>query len=105
MKGRKAKKGSKNAAKNAAAAPQPASQQPRQDQHVNPVHMQHQGTQSEEHLAEDYDDDPIPFEAPLPQSTASNATPKVSSRDSRPSGATGKGVPTGPGYGSVPVAT
>lgn len=105
MKGRKGKKGSKNAAKNAAAAPQAAPQQARHDQHVNPVHMQHQGTQSEEHLAEDYDDDPISFEAPLPQSAASNAMPRVPSRDSRHPAGGAKGIPGGPGHGSAPVAT
>lgn len=105
MKGRKGKKGSKNAAKNAAAAPQPASHQARHDQHVNPVHMQHQGTQSEEHLAEDYDDNPIPFEAPLPQPPVSNTRPRVSSKDNRHSAGAVKGVPGGPVPGPASVAT
>lgn len=105
MKGRKGKKGSKNAAKNAAPAPQAASQQVRHDQHANPMHMHHQGTQSEEHLADDYDDDPVPFEAATPQPPASNAVPRVSSKDSRHSAGATKGFPGGPGHGSATVAT
>lgn len=106
MKGRKGKKGNKNAAKNAAAATQQqqAAHQPRYDQQsADPVPMHHQGTQSEEYLAEDYDDDPIPFEAPPPQQAAAKASvPRVPARDNRHSvGVNGaaKGGPGGAGPG------
>ncbi len=99
MKGRKGKKGSKNAAKNAAAAAQqPASQQPRHDQQVDPMSMHHQGTQSEEHLAEDYDDDPIHFEIPPSQATGMNTLPKDNRQSGGINGAVNR-VPGGRGTG------
>ena len=69
LKGRKGKKGNKNAAKNANAANlahQPTQQQHYDQQPVDQLPMQHQGTQSEEYLADDYDDRPIPMPAPPP---------------------------------------
>ena len=70
MKGKKGKKGNKNAAKNASVAGQPPhSNQNTQYDEQDPeqVPMQHQDAQSEEYLADDYDDDPIPMPSPLPQ--------------------------------------
>ncbi|SLM34917.1 hypothetical protein LPUS_03887 [Lasallia pustulata] len=93
LKGRKGKKGNKNAnnaAKNAtanataaaaaaatlahppAAAAAAAPQQQRYDPQTQPQPadqppmQQHQGTQSEDYLADDYDDDPVPVPAPPP---------------------------------------
>lgn len=71
MKGRKGKKGNKNAARNNNLATQPQyapTQQnyPRQPSNQGPV--QNHGTQSEDYLADDYDDDPIPIPA-LPLQT------------------------------------
>ena len=69
MKGKKGKKGNKNASKHAATQPQHSKnhrdhydQQP-----MDQVPVQHQGTQSEEYLQDDYDDDPVAMPAPLPQ--------------------------------------
>lgn len=74
MKGKKGKKGNKNSAKNANAATQahrPAQNAQYDQQQVDQVPMQHQGTQSEEYLVDDYDHDqtPIPSAAPtkIPQ--------------------------------------
>ncbi|KAI9879248.1 MAG: hypothetical protein M1830_009108 [Pleopsidium flavum] len=85
MKGRKGKKGNKNAAKNATAAThqQQAAHQPRYDQQpIDPVPMQHQATQSEEYLAEDYDDDPVPCEVLPPQGLTKTFMPMRDSRHS-----------------------
>lgn len=71
MKGKKGKKGNKNAAKNATTQSQPPASNPQYDQQqVDPNTMQHQGTQSEEYLADDYDEDPIPIPNPLPQAAS-----------------------------------
>ncbi len=80
MKGRKGKKGNKNGAKNASAAtqPQPPAQKQRYDQQpVDQAAMQHQGTQSEDYLADDYDDDPIPTPAVAPQTPSKIPQPIV----------------------------
>ena len=91
MKGRKGKKGNKNATKNAATATQATQAQqstskpryePKPAEHGS---VQHQGTQSEEYLADDYDDDPIPMPALVPQSPAkkSQATGQNHSQSQR----------------------
>lgn len=70
MKGRKGKKGNKNAGKSASAVTQPqqtAQKQRYDQQQVDQVLMQHQGTQSEDYLADDYDEDPAPSTAQMPQ--------------------------------------
>ncbi len=80
MKGRKGKRGNKNAAKNvnAATQPQPPAQKQRFDQQpVDEATMQHQGTQSEDYLADDYDDDPIPTPAAVPQTPSKIPQPIV----------------------------
>jgi hypothetical protein len=69
MKGKKGKKGNKHAAKNASAATQPhhPAHNAQQDSHqMDQVPMQHQGTQSEEYLADDYDHDPVPIPPAAP---------------------------------------
>lgn len=69
LKGRKGKKGNKNAAKTATLAhPSATPQQQRHDQPqpADRLPMQHQGTQSDDFLADDYDDDPMPVAAPPP---------------------------------------
>ena len=63
MKGRKGKKSNKNAAKhaNAAAQAQQPTQKQRYDQQpVDSVPLHHQGTQSDEYVLDDYDEDPMP---------------------------------------------
>ena len=70
MKGRKGKKGNKNAAKNAIAATQSknsGAQQNHAQQPADQAPVQNHGTQSEDYLADDYDDDPISMPAPPPQ--------------------------------------
>lgn len=73
MKGKKGKKGNKNATKNINAttqAPQGA-QKPRHDQQtMDQAPMQHQGTQSEDYLADGYDEDPITIPAASPRTTS-----------------------------------
>lgn len=75
-KGRKGKKGNKNAAKatNATMQPTQGTQKPRYAQQPEEqVPMQHQGTQSDDYLADDYDDDPLPVPASkIPQPIAHN---------------------------------
>ena len=69
MKGKKGKKGSKNASKNANAATQPhhsANNAPYDQQQMDQLPVQHQGTQSEEYLADDYNDDLISMPPPAP---------------------------------------
>ena len=62
MKGRKSKKGKKNA--NTATHTQQPAQKARYDQQaMDQIPAQHQGTQSEEYILDDYDDDPIPMPA------------------------------------------
>ena len=75
MKGKKGKKGTKNAAKNASASAATQVQQPVQkhrpdQQPMDQVSMQHQGTQSEDYILDDVDDEPIPMPA-LPAQTPS----------------------------------
>ena len=63
MKGRKGKKGNKKNANAATHAQQPT-QKPRYGQQaMDQTPVQHQGTQSEEYVLDDYDDDPIPIPA------------------------------------------
>lgn len=70
MKGRKGKKGNKKNVNAATHAQQPA-QKPRYDQQpMDQIPVQHQRTQSEEYILDDYDDDPIPMPA-LPAQTPS----------------------------------
>lgn len=70
MKGRKGKKGNKKNVNAATHAHQPA-QKPRYGQQpMDEIPMQHQGTQSEEYVLDDYDDDPVPMPA-LPTQTPS----------------------------------
>ena len=69
MKGRKGKKGTKSAAKNANAAnlaQHPASK-PRYEQPNGSIPTGTQGTQIEDYNGQEYDDDPPPLPAPLPQ--------------------------------------
>ena len=73
MKGRKGRKGNKNAAKNAnpvtnAATPhQHAAQKSQHDQQpLDQVAVQHQGTQSDEYFADDYDHNPEEMPALIP---------------------------------------
>lgn len=99
MKGRKGKKGNKNAAKNVNAttqAPQ-GTQKPRHDQQsVDQNPMQHQGTQSEDYLADDYDEDPISVTAALSRTPSKIPQPivqghKQTLRSATSSGAIGEG--------------
>lgn len=92
MKGRKGKKGNKNVAKNANAATQrqPPAQKPYPDQQtVDQETMQHQGTQSEEYLADDYDDDPLPTPAVMPQTPSKIPQPIVQNHNQSLRAATG----------------
>ena len=70
MKGRKGKKGNKKNVNATTHAHQPASKPRYGQQPMDEVPMQHQGTQSEEYILDDYDDDPIPMPA-LPTQTPS----------------------------------
>lgn len=66
MKGRKGKKGNKAATKNinATTLPQQTTPKPRYEpQPMDRTSTQHQGTQSEDYLGDDYDDDPTPISA------------------------------------------
>lgn len=97
MKGRKCKKGNKNSAKNANPATQ--SQQPTQksryeQKQVDYGAAQHQGTQSEEYLAEDCDDDPISIPAPLPRAPSKIPQPIAQNHGQSPRSATGTGTPS-----------
>lgn len=68
MKGRKGKKGSKNAAKNSVPATQPQQAAPKGRYDLQPVEnlrVQNQGTANEEYVVDDYDNDPLPT-LPLP---------------------------------------
>ena len=89
MKGRKGKKGSKNAAKNNAATnqpQQPANQQNLPQQVVDQIPNRHHGTQSDEYLLDDYDDDPLangtPSQPPtkIPQPVAQTHTQSLRHR-------------------------
>lgn len=95
MKGRKGKKGNKNAAKNSNAATQPpqGTQKPRYDQqNIDSVSMQHQGTQSEDYLANDYDEDPIPTQASLPRTPSKIPQPIALGHKQSLRSATGSGA-------------
>ena len=103
MKGRKGKKGNKNTSKNSNAATQPQApaQKQRYDQQpVDQVPMQHQGTQSEGYLADDYDDDPIPTPAMVPQTPSKIPQPIVQNPNQSLRAATSSG---GLYNGSAPV--
>lgn len=63
MKGRKGKKGTKKNANAATHVQQPAQKSRYDHQPMDQISVQHQGTQSEEYLLDDYDDDPIPMPA------------------------------------------
>lgn len=84
MKGKKGKKG-KNSTKNTNAATQPQHptnnsnyDQPLMDQ----VPMQHQGTQSEEYLVDEYDYDPVAVPSTAPSKMPQPATQQSNSRSS-----------------------
>ena len=94
MKGRKGKKGNKNAAKNANAAtqPHPPAQKQRYDQQpMDEAAMQHQGTQSEDYLEDDYDDDPIPTPAVKTQTPSKIPQPTIQNHNHSFRAATGSG--------------
>ena len=94
MKGRKGKKGNKNASKNANAATQPhqpAGQQTYSQQAADQVPVQHHGTQSEEYLVDDYDDDPIQIPAP-PQVPTKIPQPIAQQYNQSPRAAHGNGA-------------
>ena len=97
MKGRKGKKGNKNAAKN--VNPTTQSQQPSQksryeQKQVDHGATQHQGTQSEDYLAEDYDDDPISIPAPLPRAPSKIPLPIAQNHGQSSHSAVGAGTPS-----------
>lgn len=95
MKGRKGKKGNKNVAKNANAATQSqqTTQKSRYEQkQVDHGSTQHQGTQSEEYLAEDYDDDPISIPAPLPRTPSKIPQPVAQNHGQSTRSGTGTGI-------------
>ena len=96
MKGRKGKKGIKKNANAANHVQQPA-QKPRYGQQsMDQVPVQHQETQGEEYVLDDYDDDPIPMPA-LPTQTASKTPQPVAQNHNhniQPSSSTG-GVQAG----------
>ena len=86
MKGKKGKKGAKNSAKNSNAATvpqQPASNAHYDQQLMDQVPMQHQGTQSEEYLADDCNHDHIALpptaqpKIPQPANQQHNSRPAV----------------------------
>lgn len=91
MKGRKGKKGNKKNANAATHTQQPA-QKPRYDQQpMDQIPVQHQGTQSEEYMLDDYDDDPIPMPA-LPTQIPSKIPQPIAQNHShslRPSSSSG----------------
>ena len=74
MKGKKGRKGNKNATKNAnpvtnaSTLHQQGAQKPQYDQQpLDQVAVQHQGTQSDEYFADDYDDNPDDMPALIPR--------------------------------------
>lgn len=97
MKGRKGKKGSKNAAKNSGAAtqPPPVAQKGRYDlQPVDNLQV-NQGTQDEEYILDDYDEDPIAMPT-LPLQTPSKIPQPVAqtrNQSLRPPSGSGVGAP------------
>lgn len=79
LKGRKGKKGNKAATKNVNATnlSQQATPKSRHEpQSVDRTSQHHHGTQSEDYLAEDYDEDPAPIPA-LPNQTPTKVPPPV----------------------------
>lgn len=103
MKGRKGKKGNKNAAKtpNAATHSQQPTQKSRYEQKpVDHGATQHQGTQSEEYLADDYDDDPISIPAPLPRTPSRIPKPVAQNPGQSQRSATGTRTPSLGGTGA-----
>ena len=78
MKGRKGKKGNKKSANAATHAQQPAQKPRYAQQPMDQIPVQHQGTQSEEYVLDDYDDDismpalPTPTPSKIPQPIAQN---------------------------------
>ena len=98
MKGRKGKKGNKTAAKHSAAA---QSQQPNQKQRydqqpVDSVPMQNQGTQSDEYLLDDHDEDPALAQHMPPPAPSKIPQPVPQARN--------QGAPVPSGGGSRAVA-
>lgn len=84
MKGRKGKKGNKAATKNINATnlPQQKTPKPRYEaQSVDRTSTQHHGTQSEDYLPDDYDDDPTPISALLNQTPSRIPLPVAHGHD------------------------
>ena len=100
MKGRKGKKGSKNAAKNSGAAMQPhqtAQKQRYDDQPVDNLPTQNHGTQNEEYVLDDYDEDPIAMPTLPPQTPSKIPQPITQTRNQSlrpPSGSGTVGSPS-----------
>ncbi len=95
MKGRKGKKGSKNASKNSGAAPQPqhAAQKQRYDpQPVDNPPTPNYGTQNEEYILDDYDEDPIAVPNLPPQTPSKIPQPIAQSRNQSVRPPSGNGV-------------
>ena len=98
MKGKKGKKGNKNASKHAATQPQQSNHRDHYDQQpMDQVPMQHQSTQSEEYLQDDYDDDPVPMPAPLPQTPSKIPQPIAQQYNTSMRSAVGDGGRAGAG--------
>ena len=98
MKGKKGKKGNKNASKHAATQPQHSNHRHHYDQQpTDQVPVQHQGTQSEEYLHDDYDEDPMPALAPLPQTPSKIPQPIAHQYNTSMRSAVGDGGRAGAG--------
>ena len=80
MKGRKGKKGNKKSVSAATHSRQPVQKPRHGQQSLDQIPLQHQGTESEEYVLDDYDDDPIPMPA-LPTLTPSSKTPQSRARN------------------------
>lgn len=96
MKGRKGKRSNKKSANAGTHAQQPA-QKPRYGQQpVDQIPVQHQGTQSEDYVLDDYDDDHIPMPALPPPTPSKIPQPVARNHNLRPSRSSG-GVKSGVG--------
>ena len=102
MKSRKGKKGTKNSKNQNATQSQQQSQKMRYDpQGHDQLAMQSQGTQSDEQILDDYDDDPYD---PLPPEVVQQASSKIpqpvaqtKNHNLRPSAGNGVGIAGSPG--------
>ena len=98
MKGRKGKKGNKKNVNAATNAQQPTQKPSYGQQPMDQIPGQHHGTQSEECVLDDYDDDPIPMPA-LPTQTPSKIPQPIGQNHNhslRPS-SSGEGMKSGVG--------